>query len=294
MIETSRMLSKTLTEEILSKAAKEIRVEGPGIECLDNPGPKIIATTHLTDIDLQYAVLALTKRLGGLENIRIAHSSSHRSWQRPELKALTSLTETIIGKNRILPISHRFNRKKDLETKKQKISEQGYLNPKDWQEIVSSLQNGEVFFTTAYYNDRNYFVLPKSGGYLPLILKNHVPNAELIPVIVLHPPEVYEKRENFPKTKPKIIVCEPLELTTLNWSSTKQIRQIFPNFQAKPIDFFDIVLKKDKRMLAGLSKKQKKAMREEFRHISKQLKEQSRQLMSALTNHIPEALKPNQ
>ena len=171
------------------------------------------------------------------------------------------------------------------------MSEQGHLNPKDWREIVSFLQNGESFFTAAYYNDRNYFVLPKSSGYLPLILKNHVPKAELIPVVILHPPEIYEKKENFPRTKPKVIVCEPLELAALSWSS---IEQIPSNFQGEPIDFFDIVLKKDKKMLASLSKKQKKVMHEEFRHISKQLREQSIQLMSALTNNIPETLKPNQ
>ena len=298
MVEAGSGILPSIRDRVFSEGANRIKVEGPGVEYLNAEGPMIIATTHMTDLDPQYAIAALTERLGGMENVRIAHSSSHRSWKRPELKIALSVVEKLVGKGRIIPISYRYSQENDPKTGQAHKYDRGALNPKDWKNIIKRLKNKERLFTAAYYEDSHYFALPKRSGYLPLVLQHHVSQATLLPVVVLFPQEVYKKQQHIPTTPPKIIVCEPISLKPLAWFSSeklKQIQEIFPDFQGKPVDFFEMVLQERRsEEFTKLDRTQRELLREEFGLIKTQLRQQSEQLMLALGAHVPDELKPKQ
>jgi hypothetical protein len=280
-----------MTEAGAAKIELGIRptVSGPGLELLKKGSPTILATTHFTDADPQYAVFGLKDRLGGLAHISVGQSSSHDSWQRPMYKAgtwvINKVTRIFRSTDMLHSIGHDYKEvQRDGETV---MSQPGLLRPMDWIRYEDTLKNGNTFVTAAYFDEKNYFRLPKKTGLLPIILKHSVPEAGLFPVATVFDESVYTKREHFPLGKPTIVVGTPVELPSLTWKSEESEERIansISGFKGSPIEFFAVYLQKRNE---GERFEDASILNQEMTHITGQLKDQSILLMQEYKKLIP-------
>lgn len=275
-------------------------VTGPGLESLAKGKPMIIATTHFTHTDPQYAVLGLKDRLGGMQNIDIAQSSTHDSWTRPMYKLGTSIINLIArgfrSRDILKSISHDFtpvNR-----SGKTVMSEPGQLKPSDWQSLEQTLQEKRALVTAAYYDEKGLWSLPDHSGLLPIILKHSVPEADLVPVATIFSKSVYDKKEAFPVGRPTIAVGEPVDLPALTWKSSesqKIIASTLPDFTGSPIEFFKLYMqKRGERGTPGSQSINLAPLNKEAAHIMSQLRSQSEGFMEAYRKLIPDYIPTKQ
>lgn len=245
-----------LAMELWKKAALN-KMEIKGQENLKNI-PKdqkiIIATTHLSDLDVPAAFCALGKDL----DIAITNESVHHSFrEEPD----TNISMRLAGKDNFIPIDYK---KKD-DRKSPKL-----FNPENFEPMLEAIGNGKRILISAQTPLQKGETKIPDSGYGAAYLAE-ISDALILPVAVRllsnQDKAMYEDRFKtlLKKSDAEVIVGEPFKLEKI-----------------EGIERMKLLLEKRKNE-GSLNKEE----REEFSKLASELKEKSRQLLDKVLELLP-------
>lgn len=213
----------------------------------------IIATTHISDLDVPIATL----KLGKYFDIAITNQSLHHSfWVEPG----TNIGIRIAGRENFIPI----------DTKKLEGKKQGEFNPQNFAPMRDALEKGKAIIIAAH-NPTQKWKLSK-GGYGAVYLTAISENVVILPVVVnIESDEPLGMAEAILKNVIKrpdasVYIQKPIELEKING-----------------VEDFERILGKRKRG-ERLTKKE----RLRFSELKTALEKRSGQIMHALALDLPE------
>ena len=213
----------------------------------------IIATTHISDLDVPIATL----KLGKFFDIAITNQSIHHSFLG---EPSTNIGMRIAGRENFIPI----------DTKKIEGKKQGEFNPQNFAPMREALEKGKAIIIAAH-NPTQKWKLSK-GGYGAAYLTAISENVVILPVVVnIESDEKLGMAETILKDVVKrpdasVYIQKPIELEKING-----------------IEDFEKILGKRKR-----GEKLTKEERLRFSELKMALEKRSDRIMQALASDLPE------
>lgn len=256
VFEERKVSSKRLMlaiEANLKLVTKEIKVYGEDhIKNIPQGKKVIIATTHISDLDLPIVATVLGKYF----DIAITNQSLHHSFlAEPSI----NMAMKVAGKENFIPIDYN---KVDGEKK-------GFFNPDNFEIMSEALKNGKAIIIAAHNPAKNW-KLPK-GGYGVAYLSDITDDVIILPVTVnLESSEPIGMADNMVKNiieKPvaSVYINEPIELEKI--PGLEELSQIT-----------------DKRKEGKILNHDE---RNRFSELKKLLENQSDSIMNALSANLP-------
>ena len=249
---TSKRLLMAIEADV-SLATGDIQTHGE--EHLKEIAPNkkvIIATTHISDLDVPIATL----KLGKYFDIAITNQSIHHSFLG---EPGTNIGIRIAGRENFIPI----------DTKKIEGKKHGEFNPQNFAPMREALERGKAIIIAAH-NPTQKWKLSK-GGYGAAYLTAISENVTILPVVVnIESDEPLGMAETILKDVVKrpdatVYIQEPIELEKING-----------------IEDFEKILRKRKR-----AEKLTKEERFRFSELKTALEKRSDQIMQALASDLP-------
>jgi hypothetical protein len=213
----------------------------------------VIATTHISDLDVPIATL----KLGKYFDIAITDESIHHSFFG---EPSTNIGIRIAGRENFIPIDT-----KNIEGKKQ-----GEFNPQNFELMRDALEKGKAIIIAAH-NPTQKWKLSKGGygaAYLTAICKNVV----ILPVVV-----------NIESDEPLGMAETILKDVIKRPDASVYIEKPFELEKISGIEDFKTILGKRKR-----GEKLTKDERLRFSELKTALEKRSDQIMQALASDLPE------
>jgi hypothetical protein len=213
----------------------------------------IIATTHISDLDVPIATL----KLGKYFNIAITDESIHHSFLG---EPSTNIGIRIAGRENFIPI----------DTKNIKGKKQGEFNPQNFELMRDALEKGKAIIIAAH-NPTQKWKLTK-GGYGAPYLTAICENVVILPVVV------------------NIESDEPLGMAETILKDVIK-RPDASVYIEKPIELEKINGIEDFKKILGKRKRGEKLTTEErlrFAELKMALEKRSDQIMKALASDLPE------
>jgi hypothetical protein len=213
----------------------------------------IIATTHISDLDVPIATL----KLGKYFDIAITNQSIQHFFLR---EPSTNIGIRIAGRENFIPI----------DTKKIEGKKQGEFNPQNFAPMRDALEKGKAIIIAAHNPTRKWKL--SKGGYGAAYLTAISENVVILPVVVnIESDEPLGMAETILKNIVKrpdasVYIQKPIELETING-----------------IEDFERILGKRRR-----GEKLTKKERLRFSELKTALEKRSDQIMQALASGLPE------
>jgi hypothetical protein len=155
-------------EATLKLSVKEVKVQGEeNIKQIPKDAKVIIATTHISDIDMPIVAATLAKYF----NIAIANMSVHHSFHA---EASTNIGIRIAGRNNFIPIDY----KKVTDGKRASS-----FNPDNFEPMKAALEDGKAVVVAAH-NPTKEWSLPKGGYGVSYLSDIAGDNVVILPVAV--------------------------------------------------------------------------------------------------------------